>query len=81
MLEQPTDSAHVWVYDVAITTLYPVVARPGEVIVARTGECESVVVVARGTTRVLRVGAADTAALQTLVADGVIVRREPRPKR
>lgn len=71
----------VFVFDVAVAMLHPVLARPGEVIVVRPGTDEPIVVVQRGTTRVLRKGPPNFGALLGLLEDGVIVQRPPQVNR
>ena len=69
----------VYVFDVLVPILHPVLAKAGEVIVVRPGTDHPMLVVQRGTTRVLREGPPNYGALAGLLSDGVIVQRAVRP--
>ena len=71
--------APVYVFDVVMPMLHPVLAKPGEVIVVRPGTSHPVLVVRRGTDVVLREGPPNYGALVGLISDGVLVPREPLP--
>lgn len=71
----PDSLRGVYVFDVRHPVIFPVCARPGEVIVVAPGTSHPLLVVERGTRRVLREGPPNYGALLHLIVDEIIVPR------
>jgi len=70
-----TPAPRIVAYDVMVPLLYPVRARPGQVVVALWHSTFPPYVTNRGSARILRYGASDFPAIAQLIADGVLVPR------